>query len=238
MKVFATLVAGIGFLGLVPLSAQDSWEDKREREQGRKVLMEFSKCAAKNNPELARRYVLLESGERLSSEEWQQLVDPACMRLRAGKLTMDQFYFRGALAQQLQSTDETDWQASDFTEVAPLKWKTPVVPEQGNLSDEAYAMIIAAHGEKHDEFTRQIFVKWVGECIARANPSGVRSVLVTRIDSKEERGAMQALGQNIVACVPAGNKVAINRTNLRTGLAIAYFRLADAQVSAVGGVPN
>ena len=71
----------------------------------------------------------------------------------------------------------------------------------------------------------------IGECAVRANPQGARQLLRTRINSKEERQAVQALMPAFAGCIPAGVEVRPDLTTLRGNVAVYYYRLAHAPKS-------
>ena len=66
----------------------------------------------------------------------------------------------------------------------------------------------------------------IGECIARADAAGARTLFATRMGSDKEKAAIRALAPVISGCVPAGQEVQIDRARLRFGLATMYYRLA------------
>lgn len=68
----------------------------------------------------------------------------------------------------------------------------------------------------------------VGECAVRANPSGARDLLKTRLNSKEERQTVQSLQPALASCIPAGLQVRFDITSLRGTVAVNYYRLAFA----------
>tara|TARA_R110000751_G_scaffold2018_17_gene10124 strand:- start:213021 stop:213737 length:717 start_codon:yes stop_codon:yes gene_type:complete len=238
MRSLATILSGVALMVSAAAGAQGSSTEKKEQAQGRKVLTDFARCAADLEPKIAREYILLSPDQRLPEDDWGDLLNPDCMGFHQGRLAMNSFYFRGALAQRLIVKQELQFASDSIANVDALEWRTPGLPAQGALSDEAFAKVRAAFEDYQEKGRTETFVSWVGECIARTSPAGVAAVFETKIDSKSELRALEALTGEIVGCVPEGNEVAIHRTTLRTGLAIAYFRLADAHASAAGGVSS
>jgi hypothetical protein len=66
----------------------------------------------------------------------------------------------------------------------------------------------------------------VAFCVVRAAPGKVANIFATVPASEDENKAMQAIGQQIIGCVPAGQTMKLNRPALRALLALAAYRLA------------
>jgi len=67
-----------------------------------------------------------------------------------------------------------------------------------------------------------------GECTVRANPSGARDLMKTRINSKEEIAAIQAMLPAFNSCTEQGVTLRPDLTRLRGVVAVNYYRLANA----------
>lgn len=87
------------------------------------------------------------------------------------------------------------------------------------LSDPALIAAAAPLNPGHQE---------VGECAVRANPAGARDFLKTRINSREELAAAQAIAPAFGRCVPMGTELRPDMTTLRGNVAVYYYRLASA----------
>jgi len=70
-----------------------------------------------------------------------------------------------------------------------------------------------------------IFIQ-IGECAARANPSGVETLLATKVGSPEERAAFAGVVPSLGACVPAGIDFALPQLLARSYLAEGAYRAA------------
>jgi hypothetical protein len=66
----------------------------------------------------------------------------------------------------------------------------------------------------------------VAFCVVRAAPGDVAKIFATTPSSADENKAMQAIGQEIVNCVPQGQSFRLNRAGLRALLALGAYRLA------------
>mgnify|MGYP000569030320 CR=1 FL=1 len=179
---------------------------QKQQVEGRKVLMSFGECVADAEPALARDYVLTD-GADTDSPEWNDLVDPRCMRLHGGELRMQSFFFRGALAERLIDKKLPQDALDKVADLAPLNATFP--------GDDPFAQ-------------NYTYMYRIGECVVRTDTASARELLSTRIDSKDEADAIRTLSPAISGCVPQGEQVQIDRVRLRLGLATMYYRLADA----------
>jgi len=156
-------------------------------------------------PEITRAFVLTDGADAARVDGVKGLFDSRCMGFNHGKLKMEDFLFRGALAQRL--IEKT--LASDVLD---------------NVADlEALNATYAGGGPAAQGHT---LMYRIGECIARADAAGARTLFATRMGSDKEKAAIRALAPVISGCVPAGQEVQIDRARLRFGLATMYYRLA------------
>lgn len=68
----------------------------------------------------------------------------------------------------------------------------------------------------------------VGECAVRANATGARNLLKTKLNSKDELQAVNAMTPAFAGCLPKGLQFRPNLTTLRGMVAVNYYRLANA----------
>jgi len=71
----------------------------------------------------------------------------------------------------------------------------------------------------------------VGECAVRSDPIAARALLKTRLNSKEEARALQAMAFVFGGCLPKGTQVRFDATSMRGAVAVNYYRLANAPAS-------
>lgn len=74
----------------------------------------------------------------------------------------------------------------------------------------------------------------VGECAVRGNPVAARNFLGTRINSKEEVAAAQAIAPAFGHCVSLGAELRPDMTTLRGNVAVYYYRLGSAPLAHSG----
>jgi len=72
----------------------------------------------------------------------------------------------------------------------------------------------------------------VALCVVKAAPDKVTGLLNTQVTTSAEGQAVSALGQQLIGCVPAGQKFELNRPGLRAILALAAYRLVGADTAA------
>lgn len=212
----AIVASAAGLLLAVPCAAKatDYASDRAKRADGIVALGDFARCAADENPAIADAYIRLPLDGRLADNQWSALSDKRCLLLNRGWLRMSALYFRAALAERLIGRNDMAVSREQLAPQMPLSW----------VSHDASA-----------SSSRDAYVPQLAECVVRVDPVAVRRVFDTGMASKDEFAAMQPLSDALMSCVPAGEKAAVNRTNLRAGLAVAYYRLA---VGAANGVAS
>jgi hypothetical protein len=192
----------------------------------RRILQDFAWCTVRREPALARSFALMNEGERLAPADFEKLFDGRCLGMINAQLQMRACQSRAALAEALLVRDASLRRATSFASAGALNWSSG--PAMTPANPEIAARFAAANADDQP-------VGKLGECVVRADPAGAMDVLKTKIDSDAERKRFAALAPRIVACVQQGQTRSFNRTNLRAGMALAYFRLASA-VTAQGKV--
>lgn len=214
---------------LAPTSAtasQSEWQDESQA-TARKVLRDFAECSVRYEPEVARRFIMMNDGERLPDADYRALFGGRCLGFRGGRLTMRSWRSRSALAEAFIRRQSKSRRPVSFSDVAALEWPIALQQQPGAKVDAA---VIARDGEA---VVAERLVSMLGECVVRADPSGVLSVLDSNIDSSKEAAQFRSLTPHIAGCVKKGETLAFNRTNLRNGLALSYFRLAAKRTATV-----
>ena len=168
--MIGTSLAAVALLGA--LGSQTAMPERlrsspspQSQEDGRKVMMSYGGCVADAEPELSRAYVLADEADT-DSPEWKGIVDARCMRLYGGELRMQDYYFRGALAERLIDKKLGDNALDGVAELAPVN---ATHPGSGPLA-QTYT-----------------YMYRMGECIARTDPAGSRALFDTKIDSDKEK---------------------------------------------------
>ncbi|NJC06778.1 hypothetical protein GGQ97_002571 [Sphingomonas kaistensis] len=188
----------------------------------RKALQDYAWCTVRREPALAHRFVILSKGEQLSPAEFQRLHDGRCLVQVTAQLGMRLWQSQAALAEALLIRDRGLQGSTTFSAVPALDWTATSPFVTGQNFDAAALSRLAAEDARNHQIAR------LGECVARADPAGAVGVLKTNIDTDSERKRFTALAPRIALCVQQGQTRNFNRTNLRAGMALAYYRLAVA----------
>ncbi len=196
------LATALALIGCATSAAAAKVPTGDERAEARRVLTEFANCVARYEPDLAQQYVL--SDDRIPEGEWRKLTDKRCLKLNRGRLAMNAFFFRGALAQRLLADGKLPTPA-DFSGVSP---------------------VVYAETDADPVTVANLYSMKLGECVARRNPSGAIALFASKPDSDAETNAIAAISTDIMACVPQGQEVRIGKANLRSGMATIYARMA------------
>ncbi|MDQ3246750.1 MAG: hypothetical protein M3Q52_07665 [Pseudomonadota bacterium] len=81
-----------------------------------------------------------------------------------------------------------------------------------------------------------IFMSALGECVVRTDPAASHALLMTEVESADERTWFKTLSPALAGCTKAGETIALNPTVVRGTIAMNYYRLAKAAVPAGQGL--
>lgn len=194
-------------------------------EEARKILQSFASCAADAEPAIARRFVLLREGERLGEKEYQRLFDGRCLGFLGGQMRMRAWRSRAAIAEALIRRNPAAFRSVAILAAPPIDWASaPAL-----LDAKADPATVAREAEI---ILAETQMSALGECVVRADPSAAFDVVQSKIDSDQEMSKLRALAPKIAGCVQQGQTISFNRTNLRSAMALAYYRLAVAAPAA------
>ncbi|WP_300974104.1 hypothetical protein [Sphingomonas sp. LHG3406-1] len=205
-------------------SGKNEWREAVASDT-RQVLQAYARCSAKLEPDLAARFVLMNDGERLPERDFRRLFDGKCLGLRGGQMRMRAWRSRAALAEALIVRNNDRFKRDSFASVPPLEW-TITQPVPDVPTDAAAAQLHAQVSQAEAQHAA------LGECVSRADPVSTLAVLKSKIDSDDEMAKLKALAPRIAGCVQQGQTLAFNRTHLRAGMALAYYRLAAGPTGA------
>jgi hypothetical protein len=190
----------------------------------RAVMAEFARCVIRRKHDTAAE-VVLDPSQQLGSEDNKGLFISDCMpsgsRMRAKAAQM-----RYGLAEALVLAD-VDAAPTDLSLVAPLQ-HPPFVDRPMPVevaADPARAAGWQAFAEAAQAYAA---LAPIGECVVRANPAGSLALLKTGVETDQEKAAIGALAPVLPGCVKKGEKISINRFNLRGTIALNLYRLARA----------
>ncbi|MEJ6008952.1 hypothetical protein [Novosphingobium aquae] len=211
--------------------------------QIRKFLADYGACIAKREPELAHKAVVSGANFNRESPEGKRLKQRECMdedllantasgfqgRLR---MRLDDDTYRGVIAEALVGKSAKALSIDGLKAVAILTYDEPrplrmTYPDGKPVPEEKLARQRAAIARK----TEATLMGKLGECVVRIAPEQSRTVLGTALETPAELQSLNALGPMLGQCVKAGETVSLDRISVRGALAIAYYRLSQAQSS-------
>lgn len=196
-----------------------------DEQYARKVMGDFARCTVKYEHVLARKFVLMSPADQFPEQEFQKITDWRCLGLLGGRLKMRPFQYRAALAEELIRKESARLSDSQSKALPPLDWSTPI------YTGKLFSVFRSALADRRDYPAAEMALGRFGECIVRANPSGALAVLRTKREA-DELAAMKALSPQIAECAPADQTLTLDRSNLRSAMALSYYRLAMMAPSA------
>jgi hypothetical protein len=115
---------------------------------------------------------------------------------------------------------------STFQGVAPLP--AFVVPPKMDEADRKKMHPLNQEAVLRSEQNAEVWavLQPFGECVARANPEGVRSLALTDAGSESEQMALKVLLPLFGGCLPAGVTFKLRGKDVRGASVLAYYRLA------------
>lgn len=219
----------------IPAGARDK---NFPEEESRQVLQDYAKCVVKKNPELVGQYIRYEYTlpKPFNRRVFEQLMPPSCLKSAGfvSRLTARDLMIRGALAEQLLKRDGIPILTLSSRNLVTLGF--PVVGEFSPVGRSGKTLTGSELEEAKIRYARSVlddFVLQLGQCVTRAAPDRVKSVIETSLDDPEEIAAMRALSSEIAGCVSSGETLKFNRTNLRAAMAISYYRFITTTPQSV-----
>ena len=190
----------------------------------RKVMTEFAQCVVRRKRDVAAQLVL-DPSQQLGDEDNKGLFISDCMpsgsRMRAKPAQM-----RYGLAEALVLADMKK-APNDLSLVAPLL-HPPFVDRPMPAEVAAEPERVARWNAFAEAEQAYAALAPIGECVVRADPAGSLGLLKTEVESDAEKAAVAALAPVLPGCVKRGEKVSMNRFNLRGTIALNLYRLARA----------
>jgi hypothetical protein len=190
----------------------------------RAVLRRFAKCTATYHHDAARRFLLMPLGSWVPQPDYRQIADPHCLSFVSGRLRIGQLAYRGALAEELVRRDFAHAGPLDARGLPPLDW---TVPQPSATDPRTQQRIESAR----DVAIAETVLGELGECLVREAPVGSLALLKTTT-ADTETAAFEAIRPQIAGCIQKGNSLTFTRTNLRSAIALSYYRLASASLAS------
>lgn len=175
-----------------------------------KAAEDFGTCLLSRERERMAKLIDLP----VDSAEYAKLFDAMFGRtdqcLSDGTLKISELMLRGALFQALYRRD--------FSGDTELRFDPTV--------QTGYRDLYKA--ELSDKARMYVSLENFGECVSRADPYGVRALVLSRPGSSAESAALTQLHPRLAGCVVQGNQVRFSRANLKGILAEGLYRLSRA----------
>ncbi|PZU08689.1 hypothetical protein [Sphingomonas sp.] len=101
-------------------------------------------------------------------------------------------------------------------------------------TDAAHFPNAVAYDESKPAIQAHDTVEYVAMCVVRTDPAKSWAILSAPPTSPEEKAAMQGIGGTLTNCVPANQKMALNRPGLRAAIALAAYHMMLPAAPAQG----
>jgi hypothetical protein len=191
----------------------------------RETVLEFATCVRRRAPDRVRELLATEPG----GEQEQRIMSViagaynACITGRRS-LSLQTGMFRGQVAEMALRDEPQMREAAEALPGSP-----PLKPNVGSLEQQISKLPAERRDGRFIEYFRPVYAR----CVAGANPRGVAALLPTVPASAEERGAIVAIGETLMQCMPVGVSYRIIASELRPYLMSALYYTA-AQARAKG----
>ncbi|MBV1687086.1 hypothetical protein KRR38_05215 [Novosphingobium sp. G106] len=207
----------------------------------RQSAAQFGECVVRTNAALARGFILqdLTLFDIKKIAEARRLMDPTCIEeLRSDDaigpdqpagMRFESDLFRYSLADALVRADYPKISHFDFTARPQLTHSVP-----GPLPPDVAAGTGMKAKQAQVAYSLAMNVSLMsrfGECAARRNPDGVHELLLTKVNTAEERAVFSRLSAMLGQCLVEG-QMRISREVARGSLALGFYRLAGAPAGA------
>lgn len=218
---------------VLTLAGPSAHADERPSDnvRSREISTAYGDCVVGRYPAEAADAVLNDLSNVAISDRYRRLNNVSCMsEARTGRVEGLRFAgdsFRYMLAEGLVRLHYPSSGPADFSAV-PALTRPPIEP-----FDEAALLRMST---RRQEEARSAFraksglrvMAMLGECVARRDPEGTRSLAQTQPASAEEAATLARIQPAIARCLPEGTTVRFNRAVVRGSLLVNYYRLARA----------
>lgn len=168
----------------------------------------YAACVVDTTPRGAQEALDLKAGTDAYRKKMHELSlghsDGRCMY--ASRLSYNPVLFAGGMAERLLS---------------------------GKTSAERFPAMVA-YDPARAPIQASSVVEGVAMCMVRAEPAKTWAIFATEPASKDEGAAIEAVVPALGTCVPAGQKMALNKPGLRAMLAIAAYHMTQPVSPAQG----
>jgi hypothetical protein len=193
-----------------PLTPTDPFSD-----DGIRILLDkFAACVISRHRKAVESYLETPPDSRESDRKWTSIALPECLSI--GTLTLTDAGFRGAAYGRLYKSDFGKKGPEDFTSVPAVDYAAGLDPSR-------------------PVDRTNIGIRALADCMARTAPVAAKSLILSRIASKEEKAAFSALGSAGAPCMRQGVTISFSKAALRALVGETLYRLSAASRAAPAG---
>lgn len=221
MSKMSIRIAALGLISATPAFASPESD-------ARIAADAFGTCAVERNADAARAFVMAAPNDTATNNRFIAGLAP-CSRAagpNASNLAVSGAMLQQVLANALVRREFASIGPTSFAAIARISsTSAPIMASEAELAAMPVGDRIARASADTTAQTDFIFAQ-VGECVARLNPEGVRTLSQTVAASAGERAAVAALTPQIANCLPEGATMRIRPAMMRGWAILQYYRLA------------
>ena len=183
----------------------------------RRAMEDFAKCLVSREGGRVSKLIDLPVDTKDAENALDAIYGQTDECLSDGQLRMNELGLRGAIFQALYERDYSANAVLSFPAELQTGYRNNYPAE---LSDKARMYVSLNH---------------FSECVARADPNGVRQLITSRVGSSTETTSFTALLPKLSACIVKDNEIRFSKSNLKGFLAEGLYRLSRASSQKVSG---
>ncbi len=183
----------------------------------RRAMEDFAKCLVSREGGRVAKLIDLPVDTKAADAALDAIYGQTDECLSDGQLRMNELGIRGAIFQALYERDFSTNSVLSFPAELQTGYRSMYPAE---LSDKARMYVSLNH---------------FSECVARADPNGVRQLITSRVESSTETTSFAALLPKFSACIVKDNEIRFSKSNLKGFLAEGLYRLSRASSQKVAG---
>jgi hypothetical protein len=210
----ATLAAVLALSAAGETRAQS--EEPAPTSHARKSAADFAKCVIRGEKErwLARLDKPFGSAQSLAALSEAVTHEQSCVNFGVAKLRFPPVLLRGLVFEALY--------VSDFGRLPTVESFEGAAPISYPFADEQYL----------EPAIQYRVMMTLGDCVVRHSPAAARAMILTRVETANEKAAIDPLRLALASCIEQGVQLKLTRTTVRAALAEPLYRLTKAPRTA------
>ena len=193
----------------------------------RRLGVHYGDCVVREEPELARTYVLKDPQTQQAANGVQTVADAIERIKENADKTVEKLSIGACLIRPSDQFKEVGMRFTGDT----MRYVLADALFRRNLASRPPLTRL----DQVPVLAQSATINRFGECIVRQNPQGAHALLVTGVLKPEENAAFSALKPTMGTCLAADSTVTLNKMMLRGSIAYNYVRLANAPRQAAPG---